>query len=67
VEPEISNPRLAEGVRRLVEAYKPERVYLFGSTARREAGADSDFDRRLHLPASLPATNVRERRLLHAA
>jgi len=51
----------------LVEAYKPERVYLFGSTARREAGANSDFDRRLHLPASLPATNVREGRLLHAA
>jgi len=104
----ISSPRLAEVVRRLIEAYAPERVYLFGSTARGDAGPDSDydlllvvsddapperkrsrlayqtlwgtdtavdvlvwtrssFDRRLHLPASLPATIIREGRLLHAA
>jgi predicted nucleotidyltransferase len=31
-------------VRRLVEAYRPERVYLFGSHARGEAGPDSDYD-----------------------
>ena len=95
-------------VRRLIEAYAPERVYLFGSSARGDAGPDSDydlllivpddapperkrsrlayeslwgtgtaadvlvwtrssFDRRLHLPASLPATVVREGRILHAA
>lgn len=104
----ISDPRLAEVVRRLIDAYAPERVYLFGSSARGDAGPDSDydlllvvpddasperkrsrlayerlwgtgaaadvlvwtrssFDRRLHLPASLPATVVREGRLLHAA
>lgn len=104
----ISDPGLAEVVRRLIEAYAPERVYLFGSSARGEVGPDSDFDlllvvsddapperkrsrlayerlwgtgtavdvlvwtrssfdRRLHLPASLPATVVREGRLLHAA
>ena len=107
-EPAISDPRLAEVLRRLIDAYEPERVYLFGSSARGEAGPDSDydvllvvpddasperkrsriayeslwgtgtavdvlvwtrssFDRRLHLPASLPATVVREGRLLHAA
>jgi len=104
----ISDARLAEAVRRLIEAYAPEKVYLFGSAARGDAGPDSDydlllvvpddasperkrsrlayerlwgtgtaadvlvwtrssFDRRLHLPASLPATIVREGRLLHAA
>ncbi|MBI2941462.1 MAG: nucleotidyltransferase domain-containing protein [Chloroflexi bacterium] len=102
------DPVLAEIVRRLVEALKPERVYLFGSRARGEAGPDSDydllvivprttepgyrlarrahsligdlgtaadilmwsrdaFDRRLRLRASLPATVVREGRLLYAA
>jgi len=99
---------LAEIVRRLVEAYRPERVYLFGSKARGDEGPDSDydlmivvpddaprdrrhsrlayqvlwgvrsaadvvvwtrtaFDRRSRMPASLPATVLREGRLLHAA
>ena len=38
------DPRLAEIVRRLVDAYQPERIYLFGSHARGEAGPDSDYD-----------------------
>lgn len=100
--------RLTEVVSRLVEAYRPERVYLFGSRARGDAAPGSDydlmlvvpddatpertrsrlayerlwetgtaadvlvwkrtqFDSRLHLPASLPATIVREGKLLHAA
>jgi len=99
---------LSEIVRRLIEAYQPERIYLFGSKARDEGNPDSDydllmvvpdeapperrrsrlayerlwgtgaaadvlvwtrsdFDSRLHLKASLPATIVREGRLLHAA
>jgi predicted nucleotidyltransferase len=103
-----TDPLLAEIVGRLIAAYAPERVYLFGSAARGEAAADSDFDlllivpddapvelqgsrrayealwgleastdvlvwtrsafdRRLHLRASLPATVLREGRLLHAA
>jgi predicted nucleotidyltransferase len=98
--------KLAEAVRRLVEAYRPERVYLFGSVARGEAGPDSDYDlllvvpddatperrlsrlayqvlwgtgiaadvlvwtrglfeRRLHVVTSLPATVMREGKLLH--
>jgi len=38
------DPILAEIVRRLVEAYHPERIYLFGSKARGEEGPDSDYD-----------------------
>jgi predicted nucleotidyltransferase len=101
-------PVIDEIVRRLVEFYKPEKIYLFGSTARGEAGPDSDldflvvvpddcpkeikhsseihlrlwgieqptdvivwshtgFEGRLPLRASLPATVVREGRLLYAA
>lgn len=35
---------LAEIIRRLVSAYQPEKIYLFGSVARGDAGPDSDFD-----------------------
>lgn len=38
------DPILAEIVRRLVEAYQPERIYLFGSRARGDTGPDSDYD-----------------------
>ena len=106
--PTAGDPALAEVVRRLVEAYRPLRVYLFGSVARGDAGPDSDYDillvvpddapperrdshlayevvwgagtaadvlvctseyfeSRLPLKASLPATVVREGRLLHGA
>jgi predicted nucleotidyltransferase len=106
--PTVHDPALNEAVRRLVEAYHPWRVYLFGSVARGDAGPDSDydvmvvvpdeappqlrdcdlayqalrglriakdilvwrrteFDKRLHLKASLPSTVVREGKLLYAA
>jgi predicted nucleotidyltransferase len=99
---------LDELLRRLIAAYNPERVYLFGSKARGDDGPDSDFDlllivpdeasperkrsrlayeclwttgiaadvlvwtrssfeNRLHLKASLPATVVRDGKLLYAA
>jgi len=99
---------LAEIVRRLVGWSHPDKIYLFGSAARGEAGPDSDldimvvvpddtpasrrkagdaysvlcglgvpkdvlvwtrstFDSQLHLKASLPATIVREGKLLYAA
>ena len=102
------DPKLAELVRRLVDAYQPDCLYLFGSRGRDQADPDSDydllmilrkleapayqiaqqahtlvwglgisadilvwsredFDRRLPLKASLPATVVREGMLLHAA
>lgn len=99
---------LAEMVRRLAEALKPEAIYLFGSLARGEGGRESDydllvvvrgsdlpgykrdqkafrvlcgvgaskdvivltreeFDKKLAVPCSLPATVMREGRLLYAA
>jgi uncharacterized protein len=48
--PLARNPVLAEIVRRLVEGYDPERVYLFGSAARGEAGSESDYDLMLVMP-----------------
>lgn len=105
---EVEDPILREIVGRLVEALCPDRIYLFGSHARGDAGPDSDYDllvvvsddspperrssrlayqalwsvgrsgdvlvttrrefeRRLHLRASLPSTVLREGRLLYAA
>ncbi len=43
-------PKLAELVRRLVEAYQPECLYLFGSRGRGEADPDSDYDLLMILP-----------------
>ncbi len=99
---------IQEIVRRLVEFYQPERIYLFGSAVRGETGPDSDldflvvvpddcpkeirrsgeiynklwgipepidvvpwprsdFENRLSVVASLPATVVREGKLVYAA
>ena len=106
--PSADDPVLRDIVNRLVETYRPIRIYLFGSAARGEAGPDSDYDlmvlvpdaaspgfrdsgraykalwrlgaatdvlvwtwteftKRLHLKASLPATILREGKLLYAA
>ena len=106
--PMILQDRITEVVRRLREAYQPERIYLFGSVARGDMSVDSDidillvvpddasaehrsgrigyeilwglpmavdvvvwthsaFDRRARVPSSLPATVLREGKLLHAA
>ena len=96
-----------EITRRLVEQYRPERIYLFGSAVREDFGPDSDLDfcvvvsddtpedllrsgaiyselrgmgypkdvipwrrtdfdaRAAHVPTSLPATIVREGRLIY--
>jgi predicted nucleotidyltransferase len=102
-----NDPALTEMLTRLIKTFQPERIYLFGSKARDDAGPDSDydlmivvpddapserrrsrlayqalrgtrtaadvlvwtraaFDSRLHLSASLPATIVREGKLLYA-
>lgn len=104
----LDDELLREILTRLVAAFQPERVYLFGSKARSDAGPDSDydlmiivsdeappekrrsrlayqalrgtraaadvlvwtreaFDSRLHLPASLPATIIKEGKLVYAA
>jgi len=39
-----ADPLLAEVVRRLVATFRPERIYLFGSASRGDAGPDSDYD-----------------------
>ena len=42
--PSIDETTLREIVRRLVEAIDPDRIVLFGSRARGDAGPDSDLD-----------------------
>lgn len=54
---------LAEIVRRLVRAYDPLRLYLFGSRARGDSGPDSDYD----LLIVVPDDASRERRRSRAA
>jgi predicted nucleotidyltransferase len=57
---------VAEIVRRLVAAYDPERVYLFGSAARRESDQDSDYDVLLVVPDDASPERVRSRRAYEA-
>ena len=40
----VAEPPLNEVVGRLVNALEPEQIYLFGSRARGDAQADSDYD-----------------------
>jgi uncharacterized protein len=56
--PTASDPGLAAAVRRLVDAYSPECIYLFGSVARGDAGPDSDYD----LLVIVPDDSAPERR-----
>jgi len=55
------SPILREIVRRLIDAYQPERVYLFGSKARGESGADSDFDLMVVVPNHVAPERRRSR------
>ncbi len=48
------DPKLGEIVRRLSAAYSPERIYLFGSQARGDAGPDSDYDLLVVIPDDAP-------------
>ena len=57
----IDDPKLAEIVRRLIEAYAPERIYLFGSRARGDAGPDSDYDLMLIVPDDAAPERLRAR------
>jgi len=50
----LTDPLLAEIVHRLVAAYQPERIYLFGSKARGDAGPDSDYDLLVVAPDDAP-------------
>lgn len=53
---------LSEVVRRLVEAYHPDRIYLFGSRARGDSGLDSDYDILIVVPDETPHQLQRSRR-----
>ncbi len=53
--PSADDPILAEVVHRLRDLYRPERIYLFGSTARGESGPDSDYDLMVVVPDDTPA------------
>jgi predicted nucleotidyltransferase len=53
--------QLAQMVERLVDAYQPERIYLFGSKARGDAGPDSDFDLMVIVPDAAPAEQQQSR------
>jgi predicted nucleotidyltransferase len=48
--PLADDPVLAGVVRRLVDMYRPERIYLFGSVARGDANPDSDYDLMVVVP-----------------
>jgi predicted nucleotidyltransferase len=57
----LKDQALAEIVRRLIAAYEPERIYLFGSRARGDSGTDSDYDLMVVVPDSAPPERMRSR------
>jgi predicted nucleotidyltransferase len=52
---------LAEIVRRLKDAFQPERIYLFGSKARGDTGPDSDYDLLIVVPDEASPERKRSR------
>ena len=56
------DPVLETIVNRLVDAYQPERIYLFGSLARGDASRDSDYDLMVVVSDDVPAEMRRSRR-----
>ena len=59
--PKVDDPALAEAVRRLVAAYQPECIYLFGSVARGDADQNSDYDLLVVVPDDAPPDRRRSR------
>ena len=55
------DPVLADIVRRLVETFEPERIYLFGSKARGDEGPGSDYDLMVIVADSAPPERRRSR------
>jgi hypothetical protein len=55
------DPVLSEIVHRLVEAFQPERIYLFGSKARSEENQNSDYDLMRVIPDDAPPEKRRSR------
>ena len=57
----LKDQALAEIVRRLIAAYQPERIYLFGSRARGDSGANSDYDLMVVVSDSAPPDRMGSR------
>jgi uncharacterized protein len=55
------DPVLDEILRRLIETFQPERIYLFGSKARDDAGPDSDYDLMVVVPDEAPPERKQSR------
>ena len=55
------DPILREIVRRLIAAYHPDRIYLFGSRAKGETTADSDYDLLVVVADDAPVDRRRSR------
>lgn len=62
IAPADHDPLVGEIVRRLVAAYDPERVYLFGSAARGDVGESSDLDVLVVVPDDASPNRLRSRR-----
>jgi excisionase family DNA binding protein len=60
------DPVLVEIVRRLTEAYEPERIYLFGSAARADTDENSDYDVLLVVPDDAAPERLRARKAYEA-
>lgn len=60
-----ADPVLATIVERLASVYSPDRIYLFGSFARGDASADSDYDLLVVVPDDAPPA-LRRGRTGHA-
>lgn len=58
---QTGDPVLSEILHRLVKAFQPERIYLFGSKARDDAGPDSDYDLMIVVPDDAPSERRRSR------
>ncbi len=56
----------AEITRRLIAYYRPERIYLFGSTARGDGGPDCDLDFAVVVPDDAPRELLRSDDIYHA-
>ena len=54
--PSSQDPVLGTIVDRLVQIFRPDRIYLFGSAARGDGGPDSDYDLVIVVPDTTPAT-----------
>ena len=59
-------PVIEQIVHRLVAALAPERIYLFGSQARGDAGPDSDYDVLVIVPTSKLPRYRRDQAAFHA-